>query len=278
MVKNKIISPLRLPNGKKRYATKIVSKFPKNTKEIRDINCTAGNISIASRYMFPEAKIWMNSVDSDIINFFKYASYYNFDVKKYIFKWMSEYKHKDLFDFCKEVIIKEKSKIIDTHYVKIAAAYFIINRLSYSGTMNGGYTEYNYENRLTLSSIDRLTSLDNFIQHNWMLTSMYWETLIESPSSFKDKDVLIYANTPYFHPSMQMYHKSESCGNLFDYEKLANMLAQTQYNFMVTVDDSNYMRSLFGFANCVSESTLRGDNHEKSNKVIEKELLYITNF
>lgn len=275
----KLESPLRLPNGKKRESKKIVKEiFPDGIKELRDINCTAGNISFEARNNIPDVKIWMNTIDSDIVNFFKYASYYNDDIIKYINKWKDEYYGKDLFDFVRTVIREEKSKVIDTHYVKLAAAFFILNRLSFSGTMNGGFTKFNYKNRFTESSIERLRKIKGFITHNWQLTSLFYQPIIEAESKFRDSEVLIYANVPYFHPHLQMYKNSENCGNLFDYERLALSLSQTPYKFLVTVDDSNYMRSIFGFANIISKSTLDGKNKIKSNKVVEKDLLYITNY
>lgn len=277
-------SPLRYPNGKKRFALDIVSRFPNGVKEVRDVMSRAGNISFTAKNIHPSLKIWMNDINADLVNFFKYASYYNKEMVDLVVRWRSEFtgdNGKDLFRYCHDVLHKERNKPFDRNYLYMATAFYIINRLAYSGTLNGGFTEYNYKYRMTRSNLDVLRTLDGFLSSNWMLTNVDYKSIIKAPRSSKikrNKDILLYINPPYWNDDMQMYHNSISEGNRFNYKELADLLAQTKYNFMVTVDDSSYIRSLFGFANIVSLSTLNGGNPEKSNNVIPKDLLFISNY
>ena len=273
-----IKTPLRYPNGKQREAEGIVSKFPSNTKEIRDIMCGGGSISFKSRERFPEAKIWMNDSNSDLINFIEKASYDNKEMVMMVIKWMSEHKGKDLFKFCKDKLMQEKLKVLDANHLEMATAFYIINRLAYSGTLNGGYTEYNYHNRLTFNNLTRLKTMDGFIRRNWMVTNESWEHIVDAPSKFNNDEVLIFANPPYYNDDMQMYHKSINHGNQFPYKLLADKLATTKYKFLVAVDDSRFIRDIFSFANIISKSTLDGNNDIRKNKVVPRDLLYITNY
>lgn len=271
-------SPLRLPNGKRRYAKDIVDLFPRDIKEIRDVMCGSGNISFEARRQFPEARIWMNDINSDLVNFFKHSSYSNEWMINTIKSWHSLYEEKELFDYCKSVIKEEKVKPYDNNYKKMAVAFYIINRLAFSGTLDGGFTQYNYRYRLTNSNLKRLKTLDGFLAPNTLLTSVTYDNVAQAPSRKQDDEVLLFFNPPYYNDAMQMYRKSKSNGNLFDYEELSVVASQTPYKFLIAIDDSWYIRDLFGFANIVSHSTLKGKNDEKNNVVVPKDILFITNY
>lgn len=273
-------SPLRLPNGKFRVKDEILALFPEKISEFRDVRMGAGHITFHTLNNRKIERYWLNEENPDVVNFFKYASYFNSEVESKVKMLMNKFSKKELFDECKRILKHEKSKSIDEDFVLEASAFYIINRLSYAGTLTGGYCQDNWINgktpRLTASSIKNLRSLDGFIKSGIRLTSMDCLIPIKATTSLKDKkEVFLFVNVPFVNEKMQMYKNSKSNGNLFDYKSLANLLAQTDYKFMVVVDDCKMIRDLFAFANIVSLD-MQGDIYP--NKVRDGNLLAITNY
>ena len=59
----------------------------------------------------------------------------------------------------------------------------------------------------------------------------------------------------------------------FDHERLAEVMQQTNHNWLITYDDSDYIRDLFAFANIFTWDITYGMRNvkEKSSKEIQRE-------
>lgn len=276
-------SPLRLPNGKFRVKEEILAMIPEDIIEFRDVRMSSGHISFHVMNNRNVHKYWLNDENADVVNFFKYASYFGDDVEKTVKELMSIKERKELFIHCKEILAKEKSKSIDEDFILEAAAFFIINRLSYAGTLTGGYCDDNWVNgktpRLTKSAIDRMRSIGGFVKSGVQLTSMDYRIPLTAPTSCHNKkDVFLFINPPFMNKNMQMYVNSKTSGDGFDYEKLASLLCQTDYRFLMVIDDCKKTRELFSFGNITPLGIMNGDDEIYPNKPKDGELVIITNY
>lgn len=277
-------SPLRLPNGKFREKNYIIGMIPSGIKEFRDVRMGAGHIAmeVINTPSLGVEKIWLNEENQDVVSFFQYASYYNKDVENQIIDLVNRYTRKELFDFCKQTLLEQKSKMIDKNEVLSAAAFFIINRLSFAGTLTGGYCNDNWFDgktpRFNHNSIKRLNSIEGMIKSGVLLTNMDYNVPLTAPSKYKDNEVFVFINPPFYNESMQMYRKSESSGNLFDYKALASHLHSLPYRWLMVIDDTKYIRDLFGFANIISKGVFTGKRGVYPNKIVNREIIYVSNY
>ena len=277
-------SPLRLPNGKFREKDYVLSMIPDGIKEYRGIRMGAGHVSmeIINSSSLGIEKIWLNDENPDTVSFFQHASYYNEEVVSKVEQLIRQMSRKELFDYCKNALVKEKQKVIDRDDILCSAAFFIINRLSFAGTLTGGYCNDNWMDgktpRLNSSAIKRLETMSGLIRSGVLLTNIDYAVPLSAPSKYKDDEVFIFVNPPFYNSSMQMYNKSESDGNLFDYKSLADELCDTSYRWLMVIDDTKYIRELFSFANIVPKSVITGKSGAYLNKIQHRDILYISNY
>lgn len=277
-------SPLRLPNGKFREKDYVLSMIPKGIKEYRDVRMGAGHVSmeIINSPSLGIEKIWLNDENPDTVSFFQHASYYNKDVVAKVRELVEKRQRKELFDYCKQALAREKQKAIDRDDILCAAAFFIINRLSFAGTLIGGYCNDNWMDgktpRLNIHALKRLETMSGLIRSGVLLTNIDYSVPLSASSKYKDDEVFIFVNPPFYNSSMQMYNKSESDGNLFDYKTLADDLCVSPYKWLMVIDDTKYIRDLFSFANIIPKRVMTGQSGAYLNKVKHREILYISNY
>lgn len=128
-------SPLRYPGGKSRAAEIIVNQFP-NFDEYREPFLGGGSVFIQTKQLFPDKKFWINDAYFDL---FKFWQQVQIDVAAIVEK-VSELKSKfangkKLYQVLK--LNRNNSKDLET-----ASAFFILNRITFSGTtLSGGCYE-----------------------------------------------------------------------------------------------------------------------------------------
>ena len=78
--------------------------------------------------------------------------------------------------------------------LKKAAAFFIFNRITFSGTTeSGGYSETAFQKRFTLSSIQRLKASITLLK-DIKITNFDYDDVVKHPG----QDVFIFLDPPYF--------------------------------------------------------------------------------
>jgi DNA adenine methylase len=156
-----------------------------------------------------------------------------------------------------------------------AAAFFIFNRITFSGTtLSGGYSEGAFTGRFTESSIKRLSDLAEIITDT-TITNYDYEALLKS----EGENVFIFLDPPYYSATKSaLYGKNGNLHKSFDHKRFAENMKNCNHKWLITYDDSEYIRELFSFANIVPWNLTYGmRNITENSDQIGKEL-FISNY
>jgi len=126
-----------------------------------------------------------------------------------------------------------------TDPLEIAAAYYIINRCSFSGsTFCGGFSKESSTGRLNESSLKTLlnTNLENVTFSNLDCK----EFLTQNPET---TDTVIYADPPYY-ISSYIYGKDGDMHEGFDHTSFATNIKQRR-DWIISYNDCPYIRDLY---------------------------------
>ncbi len=263
-----IKSPLRYPGGKSRVAEKLTLLFSP-FEEYREPFVGGGSVFFALKQKFPDKKFWINDIYTDLANFWRQNQINSEAVLNQIREWKLECRDgKKLFYF-----LRENKNSFDE--VKQAAAFFVFNRVTFSGTTEaGGYSLQAFEKRFTDSSIERLSKITRILQ-NVKITNLDYEKVIKTGG----ENVFLFLDPPYFSATNSaLYGKNGNLHKSFDHERFAEVLKNCPHRWLLTYDDSPYIRELFSFANIEGWDLTYGmRNVTKSSKQAEKELI-ISNY
>lgn len=263
-----IRSPLRYPGGKSRVADKIASLVPPFV-EYREPFVGGGSVFFALKQKFPARRFWINDIYEDLAVFWRQNQTNSENVLKQIREWKNEYKDgKKLFYF-----LRENKKDFDE--IKQAAAFFVFNRITFSGTTEaGGFSAQAFEKRFTASSIERLAKITGVLK-NVKITNLDYEKVIKTGG----ENVFLFLDPPYFSATNSaLYGKNGNLHKSFDHERLAGVLKNCPHRWLLTYDDSPFIRELFSFANIETWNLIYGmRNVTKSSNQTENELI-ISNY
>ena len=135
--------------------------------------------------------------------------------------------------------------IVKFDNLKKAAAFFVFNRITFSGTSeSGGFSNAAFKKRFTQSSIERVRALSTILD-NTLITNLNYQKVVEA----KGKNVFIFLDPPYYSATKSaLYGKNGKLHKSFDHEKFAQILKDVSHKWLITYDDSEYIRDLFSFA------------------------------
>ena len=261
-------SPLRYPGGKSRAVQKICVLIPP-FKEFREPFVGGGSVSIYLKQKFPDKKFWINDKYSKLIAFWKDLQNDSEEVIAQVSKWKGEFSDgKVLFNFLKEN--KPNFNKLET-----AAMFFVFNRITFSGTTEaGGFSNQAFEKRFTDSSIKRLKGFDEILKDVKITDSSY-----EKVVSADGEDVFLFLDPPYFTATNSaLYGKNGNLHKSFDHEKFAGSLKNCPHKWLLTYDDSSFIRELFSFANIESWDVIYGMRNITENSNQRDRELFISNY
>ena len=142
-----------------------------------------------------------------------------------------------------------------------AAAYFAINRSSFSGaTLSGGYSKQAAEGRFNENSIKRL---ENFEAPNLKVGFLGFEDSIQ-----QHQNKFLYLDPPYFlEEKSKLYGKNGDMHEGFDHEMLHYLLTNRQ-NWLLCYNDCEFIRDHYSDYEIVPAEWAYGMNKsKKSNEV-----------
>jgi DNA adenine methylase len=263
-----IKSPLRYPGGKSRAVERIAKIIP-YFDEFREPFLGGGSVFVYIKQQFPKKKYWINDLYSELYKFWeKTRSDVNSLVEK-IYEWRNLYKNgKDLYKF-----LNENMDCFED--LEKAAAFFIFNRITFSGTtFSGGYSEGAFSGRFTESSIRRLGELSK-LTNGSTITNYDYEELLK-----KDGDnVFIFLDPPYFSAvKSALYGKNGNLHKNFDHKRFAENMKNCKHKWLITYDDCEYIRDLFSFANITSWNLTYGMRNITQNSEQKATELFISNY
>jgi DNA adenine methylase len=251
MPKNK--SPLRYPGGKTR-AVKILDKYiPPNTNTLLSPFLGGGSFEIAMHDR--GLTVHANDLFTPLATFWNVAKHRQRDLVTRVRAYMP---------VSKEAFLDLRSRIRTfTDDVEIAAAYFVINRCSFSGaTFCGGFSAEAAEKRLTESSLMALATLDI---HRMDVSNMDYAAFLDA---HPDKDgTFIYADPPYYIPTY-IYGRDGDMHEGFDHRAFAIKIKQRK-NWVLSYNDCPLIREMYADCRIIRESWSYGmDNGKKGSSEV----------
>jgi len=263
-----IKSPLRYPGGKSRAVEKIAKIIP-YFDEFREPFLGGGSVFVYVKQQFPKKKYWINDLYSELYKFWEKTRSDADSLVEKIYEWRNLYKNgKDLYKF-----LNENMDCFED--LEKAAAFFIFNRITFSGTtFSGGYSEGAFSGRFTESSIRRLSELSK-LTNGSTITNYDYEELLK-----KDGDnVFIFLDPPYFSAvKSALYGKNGNLHKNFDHKRFAENMKNCKHKWLITYDDCEYIRDLFSFANITSWNLTYGMRNITQNSEQKATELFISNY
>lgn len=261
-------SPLRYPGGKSR-AIPIMAKLIPEYDEYREPFLGGGSLFVYLKQRYSEKKYWINDVYEPLYHFWNETKNNPEKLLEIVKNWKSQYKEgKQLHKYLQENIEKFDS-------IHKAAAFFVFNRITFSGTTeSGGYSEGAFSGRFTDSSIQRVKSLSSILE-NTKITCLDYSEVINFPG----KNVFMYLDPPYYSATKSaLYGKNGNLHKSFNHELFAERMSECTHRWLITYDDSEYINELFSFANIIKWDLKYGmRNVTNSSNQTGKEL-FISNY
>lgn len=263
-----IKSPLRYPGGKSR-AVKIISPIIPEFNEFREPFLGGGSVFVYLKQKYPNKAYWINDLYPNLFHFWKQTQQDIDKLIEQVYTWRSEFENgKELHRY-----LLENIETFDK--LKKASAFFVFNRITFSGTSeSGGFSKAAFEKRFTISSIDRVKLLSSIL-NDTNITNYDYQDVIEK----KGENVFIFLDPPYFSATKSaLYGKNGDMHKTFDHERFANVLRNTAHKWLITYDDSEYTRDLFSFANINKWNLTYGMRNVNKNGDQNGKELFISNY
>ncbi len=263
-----IKSPLRYPGGKSR-AVKIITKLIPYFDEFREPFLGGGSVFIHTKQKFPNRTYWINDLYFELYKFWETTQKDINSLLDKIYEW------REAFPVGKKLYLFLNENLTGFDDVERAAAFFIFNRITFSGTtLSGGYSERAFTGRFTESSIYRLNRFAK-ITNGAKITNLDYEELVKKPG----QNVFIFLDPPYYSATKSaLYGKKGSLHKTFDHERFAKTMKNCEHKWLITYDDSQYIRDLFSFANIVPWNLTYGMRNVAKNSNQKGKELFIANY
>jgi len=265
-----IKSPLRYPGGKSR-AIDVISTLIPYFDEYREPFLGGGSIYIYLKQKYPDKNYWINDLYFELYNFWSMSQKNMDQIINQIHLW------RDQFPDGRKLYIFLKQNTYRFNEIEKASTFFVFNRITFSGTTDaGGYSENAFKERFTKSSIERLKELRTILR-NTKISNLDYQKVVEA----NGKNVFIFLDPPYHSATNSgLYGKRDKFRNkhkMFDHLRFSNTMKKCSHKWLITYDDSPFIRKLFSFANIISWNQIYGmRNVSDTSDQIGKEL-FISN-
>jgi DNA adenine methylase len=263
-----ITSPLRYPGGKSR-AVKLIASLAPDFDEYREPFVGGGSVFVYFKQKFPHRRYWINDIYGNLYSFWKETQQHPEEVLAQVQQW------KDDFEDGKALHRFLTQNIEHFDEVRKAAAFFVFNRITFSGTTeSGGFSQRAFEKRFTQSSIERLRALSTILDGTKITNTDYRDSL-----EADGENVFIFLDPPYYSATKSaLYGKNGHLHKTFDHERFAALLRKTSHRWLVTYDDSDYIRELFSFAHIREWRLMYGMRNVSKRSSQRGEELFISNY
>lgn len=265
-----IKSPLRYPGGKSRAVQFLVQFIPPYS-EFRDVFLGGGSLSLYCLQQEPSKKYLASDLNYELYCFWQQLKQHPAPVIAGIQEVYNAYKRDRAGDgkaLFAEILKRRNDQLSDRQR---AIDFFILNRISFSGVVDsGGYSQASFDARFTWSAIDRLTRVSELVRHIDFFCEDY-SYLVNK----EGKDVFLFLDPPYHSATpSRLYGRNGILHTQFDHAQLKEILSATSHKWLITYDDSDYIRQLYkNFYQKEWRLQYGMTNSNKSPSVLGKELL-----
>lgn len=263
-----IKSPLRYPGGKSRSVDLISTIIPE-FDEFREPFLGGGSIFVYTKQRYPNKKFWINDLYFELYKFWEMTQKDVDALIDKVYEWRNQFPiGKELHKFLNE-------NLANFNDLERGAAFFIYNRITFSGTsLSGGFSEGAFTGRFTESSIQRLNQFAKVINGS-TITNLDYEELVKQ----EGENVFIFLDPPYYSATKSaLYGKNGNMHKSFDHEKFAENMKNCKHKWLITYDDSEYIRDLFSFANIIPWELMYGMRNVVEGSDQKGRELFISNY
>jgi len=263
-----IKSPLRYPGGKSR-AVELISTLIPEFDEFREPFLGGGSVFIYAKQRFPNKKFWVNDLYLELFKFWEMTQKDVDALIDKIYEWRNQ------FHIGKELHKFLNANLESFNDLERAAAFFIYNRITFSGTsLSGGFSEGAFKGRFTESSIQRLNQFAKVINGS-IITNLDYEELVKE----EGKNVFIFLDPPYYSATKSaLYGKNGNMHKSFNHIKFAETMQSCKHKWLINYDDSQYIRDLFSFANIIPWDLTYGMRNVSEGSDQKGKELFISNY
>jgi DNA adenine methylase len=248
---------------------KIISALIPEFDEFREPFLGGGSVFIYAKQRFPNKKFWVNDLYFELFKFWEMTQKDVDSLVEKIYEWRNQFPiGKELHKFLNE-------NLDGFNDLERAAAFFIYNRITFSGTsLSGGFSEGAFTGRFTESSIKRLNEFANVI-NGTTITNFNYEELVKRAG----ENVFLFLDPPYYSAKKSaLYGKNGNLHKSFDHEKFADMMKNCKHKWLITYDDSDYVRELFSFAKITPWELVYGMRNVTKDSDQKGKELFISNY
>lgn len=263
-----IKSPLRYPGGKSR-AVKLISTLIPSFDEYREPFLGGGSLFVYLKQLYPSKGYWINDIYFELYKFWYLAQNDPEALIKKIRNWKTKYLNgKELHRY----LIDNMNSFEEE---EIASAFFILNRITFSGTSeSGGFSNQSFQGRFTESSIERIELLSRLL-NNTKISNLDYKEVLEK----KGENVFLFLDPPYYSASKSaLYGKNGNLHKVFDHKRFAEVMQNCNHKWLITYDDSDYIKELFSFAKIYSWDMMYGMRNVKSGSSQIGKEIFISNY
>lgn len=261
-------SPLRYPGGKSRLIKEILKFKPKDITEYREPFLGGGSLFF---HLLDDKEIEIFKASDtfpELINFYQTMLQSPQELVQVIEKMKMTNEPSKLFSFSKSLLTNKSSH----SNIEQAAAFFILNRTSFSGlTMSGGFSKASYDGRFKKAHIEKCGSLKN-VKKQIQIKEASYEELLFQPTENK---TWIFLDPPYDIKSSNLYGKNGDGHKGFDHEKLAIDCKNSQHQWLITYNNNKHIRNLYEGWAFIQEVDVVYNMNSSGKKRKE---LFITNY
>ncbi|MEA5508422.1 DNA adenine methylase [Crocosphaera sp. UHCC 0190] len=265
-----IKSPLRYPGGKSRAIKQIEQQLPQNFTEYREPFVGGGSVFIYLKQIKPDLKIWINDLNPELYLFWKFA-------QSNLQELVTNLREIKLTRTDGKKLFAELTKVDVTELSDFdrAIRFFILNRITFSGTVeSGGFSQSAFHTRFTESSINRLENLKNILPDIYITNLDYREVIKE-----KVKDVFIFLDPPYLAATKsRLYGKDGNLHTSFNHGEFAEAMAKCSHQWLITYDDSPEIRNYFENFMIIPWQLQYGMNNYQQKTASKGNELFIRNY
>lgn len=270
MKTNFLKSPLRYPGGKSRAIKILMPFFPKDFDELAEPFFGGGSVGLYLAQNFGLKQIFANDLNTDLYCFWQTLKTQNKALIDEIKR--TRQTHTNGRELYEKLLARRGENLSD---FQRAVDFFVLNRITFSGVVDcGGYSQKAYESRFTPSSIERLKNMDSILR-NFTFSNQSYERLLQN----NGKRVFIFLDPPYFSASKsKLYGKKGDLHANFNHERLCEHLKNTKHRFLLTYDDSEFIRELYKDFYKLKYTLQYGMNNFKQTKANKGQELLISNY
>lgn len=270
MKTNFLKSPLRYPGGKSRAIKILMPFFPQDFDELVEPFFGGGSVGLYLAQNLGLKQIFANDLNTDLYCFWQTLKTQNKALIDEIKR--TRQTHTNGRELYEKLLARRGENLSD---FQRAVDFFVLNRITFSGVVDcGGYSQKAYESRFTPSSIERLKNMDSILR-NFTFSNQSYERLLQN----NGKRVFIFLDPPYFSASKsKLYGKKGDLHTNFDHERLCEHLKNTKHHFLLTYDDSEFIRELYKDFYKLKYTLQYGMNNFKQTKANKGQELLISNY